>query len=104
MGQKHRRARRAIRRVTLVGVFLAVWIIALVALQQTAVRLIAHHELASRVEMLEQRYDQELEDYALLLADIDRIANDPVTQVTLLKNEFGYTKRNETPVVILHGQ
>lgn len=89
---------RAACRVTL---FFAVWVLAVVVAIQAVGQVLEHRQLAREVETLEQDYAQQLDTYAGQLAENELISNDEETQVELLKQRFGYTEPDETPIIIL---
>jgi len=89
---------RAIVRVSL---FLLIWSMAVVVARQALDQVWEHQRLSREVHSLQQDYAQHLDDYAEQLAENERIANDEERQVELLKQRFGYTEPDETPIIIL---
>lgn len=82
--------------------FIAVWGLAAAMLIQAVRSCIQHQRLARQVAGLQQQYDQQMKDYAGQLAEGERLNNDKDYQIELLKKRFGYTRPNETPIVIDH--
>jgi hypothetical protein len=60
-----------------------------------------HQRLSREVRSLQQDYAENLDAYAAQLAENERIASDEERQVELLKERFGYTEPDETPIIIL---
>lgn len=77
-----------------------VWGLAAAVLAQAVVSYVEHRRLAREVAQLKQRYDEQFDNYAGHLVESARLENDTEYQVELLKNRFGYTRPNETPVII----
>jgi hypothetical protein len=77
-----------------------VWGLAAAVVVQAAISFVEHRRLANEVASLGQRYTQQLDNYAGHLAEGERLKHDTEFQVELLKNRFGYTRPNETPIVI----
>lgn len=89
-------------RATLrVALFFLVWSFAVIVAIQALAQVVEHRRLAGEVQLLQQDYRSQLDAYAALLAENDRIASDEELQVELLKQRFGYTEPDETPIIIL---
>lgn len=79
---------------------IVVWSLA-VALAVQAVRsCITHQRLVREVAAMQADYQHKLADYASQLAEGERLKSDKQYQVDLLKKRFGYTRPNETPIII----
>ncbi|MBN2081625.1 hypothetical protein JW859_05375 [bacterium] len=101
MGHAKARISRIVRAALRVTLFFAIWTAA-IAVTVSAVRQAEEHRrLAAEVDELEARYEDEFDAYAEQLAENERIATDEEKQVELLKERFGYTEPNETPIIIL---
>jgi len=90
-----------LQTVKCAAIITAVWALALVAAVSATASMIEHHQLRRDVAVLKQDYDREVQEYASLQAEGDRIENDHQYQIELLKKRFGYTEPDETPIVIL---
>ena len=101
---RSRRGRRRVDYITGIKRLLllaAVWTCAVLAGIQ-AVRVYAHRQAVAReVSSLSSQYDDTLQVYAGELAEGDRLEKSAEYQKDLLKKHFGYTERNETPILIL---
>lgn len=62
----------------------------------------AHHKLDREVRDLRARAADEFASYSNELARGERISKDKDYQAGLLKENYGYTKPDETPVIIIH--
>jgi hypothetical protein len=82
--------------------FIAVWGLAAAMLIQAGRSCVQHQRLARQVASLQQQYNQQMKDYAGQLAEGERLNNDQNYQVELLKKKFGYTRPNETPIIVDH--
>jgi hypothetical protein len=80
---------------------LLVWSLALVALLRSVEMVIEHQRTSARVAALRQQYEEQLRDYADLLAEGEHIVNDEEYQVKLLKERLGYAQPDETPIIVL---
>ena len=80
---------------------LIIWGLALIAAIRAIDTYLDHRELSRRVAELEYTYTEQLEQYADVLAQSERVVNDKETQIQLLKERFGYTKPDESPIVVL---
>lgn len=89
---------RAAMRVTL---FFLIWTMAVVVARQALGQVWEHQRLSREVGALQQDYAEHLDAYAEQLAENERIASDEERQVELLKQRFGYTEPDETPIIIL---
>ena len=82
--------------------FIAVWGLAAAMLIQAGFSCVQHQRLSRQVASLKQQYDKQMQDYAGQLAEGERLSSDQNYQVELLKKKFGYTRPNETPIIIDH--
>jgi cell division protein FtsB len=82
--------------------FIAVWGFASAMLIQAGRSCVQHQQLAREVAGLQQQYDQQMKDYAGQLAEGERLKHDKDYQIELLKKRFGYTRPNETPIIVDH--
>jgi hypothetical protein len=80
----------------------AVWTCAILIGYQAFHAYLKHREVAQAVAGLNSQYDTKLQDYAGELAEGERLECSADYQKELLKKQFGYTERNETPIIILH--
>ena len=101
MGHTKSRISRIGRAVVRVTLFFAVWTVAVSVAVSAIKQADEHRRLAAEVTALEGRYEDEFDAYAEQLAENQRIAVDEEKQVELLKERFGYTEPNETPIIIL---
>ena len=90
-----------LKRIALLAV---IWGLALAALCRAASEYMEHRRLARSVAEMKSQYAAELSDYAALLHEGERLETDEKYQVELLKQRFGYTRPDETPIVVLQGQ
>ena len=97
MGQTGRIFTLILRSIMLV----LIWGLAVTASVRAIDGLVDHRYLAGTVYKLSQQYDERLSQYARLLVDGERIANDREYQIELLKRRFGYTERDETPIIVI---
>ena len=82
-------------------VLLAVWAFAICISVKSVSSFIEYRALASEVAELESQYDCQLTKYASLLAQGQRIENDPQCQIDILKGKLGYAEPDEIPIVIV---
>lgn len=101
MGHSGKSASGFLRLVTRVLLFAAVWTAAVLIGWHALKLSIARNQLKADVQQLQNEYNGQLETYAGLLAQIEKIETDHETQVEMLKNQFGYAEPDETPIVIL---
>ena len=80
---------------------IAIWSLAGLALAAAARSYSANRAKAAEVAELEARYGQEMDDYASVLLRGEKLAEDQDFRIRLLKDRFGYTEPDETPIVIL---
>jgi hypothetical protein len=80
--------------------FVAVWGLAAAMVIQAGRSCVEHQRLARQVAGMQQQYDQQMQDYAGRLAEGERLNNDKDYQIELLKKKFGYTRPNETPIIV----
>ena len=95
--------RRVMRVAQRVALLLLVWGLACAVSVRAVAQAVVHRNLVHQTAQLESQHQQLLEDYAKLLAEGERIANDHDYQIELLKRHFGYTAPDETPIVIMRG-
>ncbi len=79
---------------------IVVWGLAAAVVVQAARSCITHQRLVRDVATMQADYERKLADYASQLAEGERLKNDKQYQVDLLKKRFGYTRPNETPIII----
>lgn len=91
----------AIRRGILL---LAVWACALFLCAKAAQAINLHNRKSAEVAELEEQYNAMVQEYAGLLAEGEKIATDPEKQIGILKDHYGYTLPDETPIVIVTEQ
>lgn len=89
---------RTVKRAT---VFLLIWITAGFVVKHAVCQAINHQRLSTEVRCLETDYQDEMNEYAEVLAENERITSDHDTQIAYLKDKFGYTEPDETPIIIL---
>jgi hypothetical protein len=104
MGRSSSSAGTILRMAARMAAFLLVWAIALISLCRSVGLTLAHQRLADSVSTLSAEYEQEMAEYAALLADTERLTYDRDTQIKLLKDRFGYAEPDESPIVILRGE
>ena len=97
MGQMGRTFTLILRLLVLV----LIWGLAFTASVRAIDGLVDHRKLTRIVSELSEQYNERLAEYAQLLVEGERIANDRAYQIELLKRRFGYTERDETPIVII---
>jgi hypothetical protein len=104
-GRPSRRRRRVdyLAGVKRLALLLAVWACAILIGYQALHAYLRHREVCRAVASLNTQYDSKLQNYAGELAEGDKIAGSADYQKELLKKHFGYTERNETPIMILRG-
>jgi len=95
------RVMRVVQRVLLLLFF---WGLACLVSVRAVAQAVEHRQLARETAQLNAQYQQQLQEYAKLLAEGERISNDHDYQIELLKKRFGYTAPDETPIVIMHGE
>lgn len=93
MGRLWQIAQRALLLVLIWGVAAAVVV-------QAACSFITHQRLVRDATAMRADYDKKLADYAAQLAEGERLKHDKQYQVELLKQRFGYTRPNETPIIV----
>jgi hypothetical protein len=79
-----------------------VWGLAALTLVRSSVQALEHSRLSRETARLNQEHQQLMDEYGQLLAEGERISGDHDFQVQLLKERFGYTAPDETPIVILN--
>ena len=104
MGHKQNGASRSLRIIQRAVLFIAVWTAAVLVVSQAWGLSVRHRELSDEVRGLEGQYRTELAEYADVLAEKDRIASDHETQISYLKDKFGYTEPDETPIIIIRDE
>lgn len=101
MGHSGKSVSVVLRLVTRVLLFAGIWTAAILIGWHALKLSISRNNLKAEVQELQSEYNGQLESYAGLLAQIEKIETDHETQVELLKNQFGYAEPDETPIVIL---
>ena len=102
------RARRPRRRVDIFAglkrllLLVAVWTCAILIGYQAVRAYLQHRAVSQAVAGLDADYNDRLQVYASELAEGQRIEGNAEYQKELLKKHFGYTERNETPIMIIH--
>ncbi len=76
-------------------------IIACAVLYRTGEAFFAHRQLRAEVAQLEHEYEEQLEELGQVLSEEDRLKNDAEAQKQILIDRFGYTRPDETPIIIL---
>jgi len=104
MGHKQNGASRILRIIKRAVLFIAVWTAAILVVKQAVCLASQHQKLSDEVRILEEEYRGELSDYAGVLAENERIASDHETQISYLKDKFGYTEPDETPIIIIRDE
>lgn len=64
---------------------------------------VAHQRVQSDLAQMHAQTKQEFEAYSKDLAKGEQLTQDKEYQANLLKENYGYTKPDETPVIILQG-
>jgi cell division protein FtsB len=82
------------------AVVLVIWGLALLQLGRAVASAVDYVQLKNEVTALDAQYQAKLEDYSGLLAEGERIRNDRDYQVELLKENYGYTEPDETPIIV----
>jgi hypothetical protein len=82
------------------AVVLVIWGLALLQLGRAVASAVDYVQLKNEVSALDAQYQAKLEDYSGLLAEGERIRNDRDYQVELLKENYGYTEPDETPIIV----
>jgi hypothetical protein len=82
------------------AVVLAIWVLALLQLGRAVASAIDYVQLRGEVKQLDVKYQARLEDYSSLLAEGEKIRHDSKYQVELLKQNYGYTEPDETPIIV----
>ncbi len=91
----------AIRR----GIILVlVWACALFFCVQASQIISDHDRKAAEVAELEKQYEAKVDEYVGLLAEGEEIISSPKKQVGILRENYGYTLPDETPIVIVTEQ
>jgi hypothetical protein len=85
------------------AVVLAVWLLALLTLGRAVASAVSYVQLKGEVKRLDAQYQARLEDYAGQLAEGEKIRHDQQYQVELLKQNYGYTEPDETPIIVRVG-
>lgn len=80
---------------------LAVWACAMVVCAKATEMIVEHSRKSAEVAQLEVQYNSKIQEYAGLLAEEEKINTDPSKQVDILKENYGYTLPDETPIVIV---
>lgn len=96
--------KRVFRIAQRVLLLLFIWGLACLLSVRAVAQAVEHRRLVRETAQLDRQYQQQLKDYARLLAEGERLANDHDYQIELLKKHFGYTAPDETPIVIMHGE
>jgi hypothetical protein len=81
-------------------VLLGIWTGAGFAAVSCFQRCVEHRRMTADVHRLSKDYDRSMSDYAGVLVEGQRISDDPDYQVHLLKQRFGFSRPNETPIVV----
>lgn len=79
----------------------AVWLGAVYFAVLAGSAIIEHRIVANDVAALRARTKLEFEAYSKELAKGERLRTDKEYQASILKGDYGYTKPDETPVIIL---
>jgi hypothetical protein len=79
---------------------IVVWGLAAAVVVQAALSYITHRRLVREVAGMQADYKQKVADWAAQLAEGEKLQSDKQYQVELLKKRFGYTRPNETPIII----
>jgi hypothetical protein len=95
------RTLRAIKRVV---ILLSVWIITGLVWYHVAGEYSYHQALSSEVAQLEADRDMQAGELTRSLVNEDELRNDPDRKIEMLKKEFGFTRLDETPILILPEQ
>ena len=93
--------RRVLLVVGRVLLLLIIWGLAGAVSVRAVAQAVTHRRMLRETAVLQQEYDALLEQYAATLAEGQRLSSDHDYQLELLKQEFGYTAPDETPIVIL---
>lgn len=101
MGHTDKSSPSFLRMVTRLILFASVWTAAVLIGWHALELSISRNQLKAEVEEMQREYSGQLEIYAGLLAQIEKIETDHETQIELLKKQFGYAEPDETPIVIL---
>jgi len=83
---------------------LAIWAIALLQLGRAVASAVDYVQLKHQVRTLDAQYQDKLQDYSSLLAEGEKIHHDRAYQVDLLKQNYGYTEPDETPIIVRVGE
>jgi hypothetical protein len=78
-----------------------IWGLAAVVLAKAVYSCVVHERLAREVAQLGRQYDKQFAEYGELLVEGEKLKQDDDYKVSLLKKRFGYTRPNETPIVVL---
>jgi hypothetical protein len=79
---------------------LLVWGYATLWLGKAVACALDHYQLRKEVGTLGAQYEDKLADYSGLLAEGEKIRHDRAYQVDLLKQNYGYTEPDETPIIV----
>ena len=60
-----------------------------------------HRRLSSEVAQMEREYQQQLQQLGTVLSEEARLRTDAEAQQQMLIDRFGYTRPDETPIVIM---
>jgi cell division protein FtsB len=82
------------------AILLLIWSLATVQLYRAVAGAIEHRRLSREVTALQAEYQGRLDEYTAVLAESERLRSDPEAQKQFLKGKFGYTERDETPIVV----
>ena len=82
------------------AVVLAIWVVALLQLGRAVASAVDYVHLKKEVSTLDAQYQAKLENYSGLLAEGEKIRHDKAYQVDLLKQNYGYTEPDETPIIV----
>lgn len=87
-----------------VKLFLAALVTSIIAgtvLYRTGEAFLAHRRLKAEVTQLEQEYESQLQELGQVLSEEDRLKHDTEAQKQILIDRFGYTRPDETPILII---
>ena len=82
-------------------VALAVWLIACLVLYRAGEAFLEHRRLRAEVARMEQEYAAQLEALGQVLIEGERVKNNEAVQEQILIDRYGYTRPDETPIVIV---
>jgi hypothetical protein len=80
---------------------LAVWIAAVCFAVLACGAFGARMSIVREVEEMRRTSARQFQDYSSKLAEGERLRNDRDYQIGILKENYGYTRPDETPVIIL---